>query len=241
MLLGETRLEGELARKLAGYVARGGHLVACANQLAPEAEALFGAQVGPVEEAYHAIVPGHPWPISESRFRMHRLQPEAGTEILAHTRQGAPLVVRKTHPGGGVTLLFAAEYFLANPTLEPEHIYNKVDQPLPSPYPLLEHVRAVLLPYLRGFSLVTIEGPPIQFLVNVTSRTDRLVVTLCNNDPEPWEGRIVPKRGKVRSAMNWMDNPHLPGGDAVTVQVPPLDVVVIELLLDRPAFVEKKS
>ena len=100
-------------------------------------------------------------------------------------------------------------------------------------------MRAILLPYLRGFNLVTVEGPPVQYLVNVTPRPDRLVVTLCNNSPSPWEGLVRPKRGRVKSAANWMTNARLPGRQAVDVQVPPFDIAVVELLLDRAAFVAK--
>lgn len=240
VLLGETRVEGELLAKLTRYVERGGNIAASANQLSPEASALFGVKIGEVEEAYQAVVPPDPRPFSESRFRMHRLTCGPGDVVLAHTRQGAPLAVRKTHSSGGSTLLFAAESFLANPTLAPDKIHNEIDQPLASPYALLEHVKAVLLPHLKAFTLVTIEGPPIQFLVNVTSRTDRLVVTLCNNSPEPWEGTIRPRIGRVKHAVNWMTDAPLPGGDAVRVTVAPLDVVVIELILDRPAFEVKR-
>jgi len=236
VLLGETRLEGDLLKKLSHYVAQGGHLVACANQLGAGAEALFGVEVGPVEEAYHALIPGHPWPINESPFRMHRLKWAPEANILAHTRQGAPLAMQRDHAGGGSTLLFAAEFFLTNLTLTPEKIHNDVDQPLPSPYAMLEHAKAVLLPYLRSFNLVTVEGPPVQFMVNVTSRTDRLVVTLCNNSPQPYEGMIRPRRARIRKAIDWMTDKPIRGKDAIQVQIPPLDVVVVEMLLDRPAF-----
>jgi len=236
VVLGETRIEGDLLARLSKHVEEGGHLVACANQLGPAAGPLFGVNVGPADEAYHAIVDGQEWPINESRFRFHRLSCEPGTSALARTRQGHPLVVRREYPGGGSTMLFAAEFFLTNPTLAPEHIYSEIDQPLLSPYAMLEHARAVLLPYLRSFNLVTVEGPPVQFLVNVTSRTDRIVVTLCNNAPEPWEGTVRPKRARVLEAHDWMSDERLSGGDGVRVQVAPLDVAVLEIVLDRPAF-----
>jgi len=236
VVLGETRLEGELLAKLKQYVERSGHVVACANQLGPGAEGLFHVAVGAVEEAYHAIVEGHPWPINESRFRTHHLTPRQPEEVLARTRQGAPLAVRSRHPGGGSTLLFASEFFLTNALLAPDKIHNDVDQPLPSPYAMLEHVKAILLPYLRSFNLVAVEGPAIQFFVNVTSRADHLVVTLCNNSPQPWEGAIRPRRGRIVKATNWMTNRTLPGGESIRLEVPPLDVVVIEMALDGPAF-----
>jgi len=101
---------------------------------------------------------------------------------------------------------------------------------------MLEHAKAILLPYLRSFNLVEVEGAPVQFLVNVTGRADRLVVTLCNNSPQPWEGAVRPKRARVSAARSWMTGETLPGGDSVRLRVPALDVIVVELLLDRPAF-----
>ena len=236
VLLGETHIEGELLAKLERYLAQGGSLVACANQLGQGASTLFGVQIGPVEEAHHAIVEGHPWPINEPRFRMHRLQCAPGVRVLASTRQGAPLAVKRECENGGSTLLFASEFFLSNPLLSLDKIRNEIDQPLLSPYAMLNHVKAILLPYLRSFNLISVEGPPIQFLVNINEQTDRLVVTLCNNRPEPWEGGIRPRRGRIRHALNWMSNEAVEGGDSIHVRVAPLEVIVLELLLDAPAF-----
>lgn len=240
VVAGETRLEGDLLRKLARFVEQGGSVVACANQLGPGAGKLFGAEVGDVEEAYHAIIPEHEWPINESTFSMRRLECLAGTESIARTRQGAPLAVRRNHQGGGQTLLFAAESMLTNELIGLDKVRNDIDQPLLSPYAMLEHVKAILLPYLRSFSLIEVDGPPVQYMANVTDRTDRLVVTLCNNSPEPWVGSVRPKRGRVRGATNWMTGKPMRGGDSIRVEVRPLDVVVIELIADRPLFEVRK-
>ncbi len=236
LVLGETRIEGDLLAKLSRFVAMGGHLVACANQISEDAEELFGVRVGPTEEAYHAIIPGQAQPINEAMFRMHRLSLDSDVAVLARTRQGLPLAAEKDHPDGGSTLLFASEFFLTNPLIDRGRIRNDLDQPLPSPYAILEHAKAVLLPFLRSFGLVTIEGKPIQYLVNVTSRTDRLVVTLCNNAPEAWEGAIRPRRERIVKAVNWMTDREIAAGEAVRTEVPPLDVVVLELLLSGPVF-----
>jgi hypothetical protein len=237
---GETRIEDGLLEKLKGFVAQGGSVVACANQLGRDAGVLFGVELGDAEEAYHAIIPGHDWPINESTFRMRRLKCGTGTEVLAHTRQGAALVVRKRHAGGGETLLFSADSMLTNELVGRDKIRSDIDHPLLSPYAMLEHVKAVLLPYLREFGLIEVDGPPVQYLVNVTDRTDRLVVTLCNNSPEPWAGSVRPRTGRIKRAVNWMTGKPIRGGESVRVEVPPLDVVVIEMLAGGPLFEVKK-
>jgi len=236
VVLGETRIEGELLAKLRGYVARGGRLVAFASQLGDDAGALFGVRPGASAEANHALIPGHPWPVNEPAFPYRELRPLAGARTVARTRQGAALAVRRGAAGGGETLLFAADHGLSKQLAGWEAIRNEVDQPLASPYALLEHVKAVLLPLLRSHNLVEVEGPPVQYLTNVTRRADRLVVTLVNNAPQPWTGAVRPRRGKVTRATHWMAGRRLAGGDAVRITVPPLDVAVFEMLLDQPAF-----
>jgi hypothetical protein len=97
-----------------------------------------------------------------------------------------------------------------------------------------------MLPYLRSFNLVEVDGPPVQYMVNVTDRTDRLVVTLCNNSPQPWEGSIRPRSGRVLYAENWMSGNRLSGGDGVRISVAPLDIVTVELIMDKPVFEVKR-
>ena len=236
VILGKTCLEGQLLGKLRQYVGEGGHLVACANQAGPDAQDLFGVEIGNEDTACHSIIPGRRWPINEAGYRFNHLETTGGVQVLSHTRQGAPLAVTRQHPNGGSTLLYASEFFLSHPAIGPVNIPNETDQPLLSPYQMLEHARTTLLSYLRSFSLVDVDGPPIQYLVNVTARTDRLVVTLCNNTPIPWRGRVGPKRTGVEKAINWMTDREMACRDGVKVEIAPLDVVVLELLLDGPAF-----
>jgi hypothetical protein len=239
VVLGETRLEGEVLARLRAYVEAGGSVVAWADHLGDDAAGLFGVSVGEAATSNHAIIPGHPWTVNEPAYSYRRLEPTAGVEVLASTRQGAALAVRRRLPGGGSCTLFASEYGLSNPLPAADRIVNEVDQPLLSPYAMLEHVKAILLPALRAHNLLSVHGLPIQYLVNVTERTDRLVVTLCNNTPEPWSGAVRPTSAKVASGLNWMTGDALPAGDAVAVTVQPLDVVVVELFLDRPCFVAR--
>jgi hypothetical protein len=99
---------------------------------------------------------------------------------------------------------------------------------------MLEHARAILLPFLRNHTLVDIFGPPIQYLVNVTPKTDRLLVTLVNNSSEEWRGVIAPKGAKVEEASNWMTDEEIKPGSILVV--PPFDVLTIEMILCDPAF-----
>ncbi len=236
LVLGDTVIQGDLLQRLSDYLGHGGRIIACANQLGRDAGDLFGVEVGESDEAYHAVVQGHEWPINEPTFRFHRIICQPGSEVLAWTRQGYPLAAMRRDEGGGSTLLFASDYMLSNSTLSMDKIHNLVDQPLPSPHSLLEHAKALLLPHLRSYNLVVVEGPPIQYMVNVTARTDRLLVTLCNNSPEPWCGTIRPRGATIRRATNLMGDEEIQADRHIRFEIPALDVRVIEILLSEPAF-----
>jgi hypothetical protein len=235
VILGEVSLEGDLLETLRGFMARGGNLVVCANQLGEAGAGLLGLGLGKAREAYHAGIPGRRWPINEPPFRFTEIDPPRDAEVLSSTKEGYPLALSLEF-GRGSALVFASEFFLSNELAPLESIRNDLDQPLPSHYSMLEHAKAILLPHLSSYSLVDVLGPPVQYLVNVAPRTDRLLVTLCNNSPRAWEGFIRPRRTGVRRAVNWMTGGELAPGRTVEVGVPPLDAVVVELLLEEPSF-----
>jgi len=235
VILGEQRLQGELLRKIKGFMEEGGDVVACANQLGEEAARLMGIRLGEQREANHARIPGRRWPINEPPFSFTELGLPPQAEVLADTKEGSPLAARIAIERGSA-LIFASEFFLSEELIPPEAIHNGIDQPLSSPYSIPEHVKAILLPHLRSFCLVDIFGPPVQYLVNLNSKTDRILVTLCNNSPEPWHGYVKPKGPSVLRAISWMTGKPLPSGEAVEAEVPALDALVIELLLSEPAF-----
>jgi len=164
VVLGETRLGGDLLSRLARFAARGGMVVAFANQCPPEALAFFGVEDAGVDlHLHHAFVGGSPSSWREPPYAARALRVVDG-EVLARTGptdEAGPLAVRRRLTGGGETLLFEAAHGLSLPQGSPEDIRSREDQPLGSPHRLLEHVRALLLPALRAFNLVDVVGGPI--------------------------------------------------------------------------------
>jgi hypothetical protein len=236
VVLGQVEFDSQFSGKIKRFLKEGGDVVLCANQLGEEGSRLLGVGVGDPREDYHATLPGTRWPINEPKFRFLQLDLPADSTILSETKRGEPLAASIPGRGGGRVLIFGSEFFLSKEVLPLEHVRNEIDMPLASPYAMLEHAKGILLPHLRSFSLVNVHGPPIQYLVNVDSRTDRLLVTLCNNHPQGWRGRVEPKGGRIEEALNWMSGRKLKAGPNVAVEVPPLDAATVELALGEPAF-----
>ncbi len=242
VILGETRLEGGLLEKIKKFVAAGGSLAVSASQLREGAESLTGVRLrGSTKTCDHAVLSSKNLRLSEPAFTMYQLE-VLEAEVLAATIRGEPLVTRKRYHSGAEVLVFAADYGLSD-RLALKPIVNECDRPLPSPYEMLRHVRALLLPWLRDFNLVEVTGPAVQFITSVTEDTSRLLVTLCNNDVQPWHGTVAVKGADVVRAVDWMTDKPIPGGPFISVEVAPHGVVVLELYADRQVvrFKEKQQ
>jgi len=239
VVLGETYIEGEFLEKIRKFVEAGGSLAVFANQLRDDAEDLLGIRLlGSTKHCDHSVLSHENLMIYEPTFTMHEIE-VAGAEVLATTRHGEPLVTSKRHSSGGKVLVFAADYGLSDHLDFHSPIYNEPDRPLPSPYQLLRHVHALLFPWLREFNLVEVIGPPIQYITSVTKDPSRLLLTLCNNDAQPWFGNVKIKGANIARAVNWMTDKPLQGGSHLNVKVAPYDVVILELYADRPVFRSK--
>jgi len=233
VILGDTHLEGELLEKIRSFVKAGGSLAVFANQLGEGCEDITGVRLtGRVKTSNHAIITTDDLRVSEPMFKFHELEVVDG-EVLAATRKGEPLVVRRRISDAEV-FTFASDYGLSERLPLRKPIVNECDRPLPSPYQLLQHVRGILLPWLRDFNLIEVYGQPIQYITSVTDEPTRLLVTLCNNDPMPWSGVIAIKGANIAKATNLMTDEPLPGGPMLRVEVPRLDVMIYELIADRP-------
>ncbi len=255
LVIGPTRLEDQLLETIKDFIDHGGSVVTTAAQLTPQSAELFGVRLtGETHsEKYSQLSDGRGF--NEPPFTRHGLELLPGTEVLATTSEGAPLVTRRRTPAGGELLLFAADYGLSDWLLPAELpssgiaqppissfqqavslplTFGGVDQPLASPYQLPQHVRAILLPWLEKWNLVEVDGPPIQYITNLTEAPDRFLVTLCNNEAKSWRGAVRFRDANIAGGSNWMTETAIEPGEAVWLQLGPGELVVMELRSDRP-------
>ncbi len=191
--------------KLEEYVRQGGHLVLSAGSLRQFENGIGGLRAGgerrsisggPVvlksREGTTTLEEKHPWSVL-------RLELPENVETLASCGD-EPVVVRRELGRGRLTV-FASPYGLAEEPAVPLPIRNKEDQPLVSPFPLLEHVRELLDEIVRPTTIFELDpkhsGSGLSF---ITSRQGpgRYRLALCNNSWTEQPFRIASRVGPIR-------------------------------------------
>ena len=99
---------------------------------------------------------------------------------------------------------------------------------------MLQHVKSILMPWMAQWNLVEVEGPPVQFLTNLTDDPHRVIVTLSNNSAFPWQGAVRLRGARIASGSNWMRDRAIAAGDSLKLEIASEDIVVVELRADRP-------
>jgi hypothetical protein len=126
---------------------------------------------------------------------LHRLEYPAETRILARCGE-QPAAIELPFGAGRLTVV-------ASPFGVPEEpavrgaIENPVDAPLPKPYPLLNHVRALLDRTLREQALFTV-GDGLS-LITCRRTPGRYVLGISNNSLEPASFTIASNAGPIES------------------------------------------
>ena len=233
VIIGPTKIEGQLLQTVEDFAARGGSVATTAAQLTPESATLFGVRLigKTVTDRYAKLSTGLGF--SEAKFIRHALEPLEGVEVLARNYHGEPLACRRRTPQAGEILVFAADFGLSDKVAERPAVAEE-NVPIVPSHLMLQHVKSILLPWLAQWNLVEVEGPPVQFLTNVTNRPDTLIVTLCNNSPFPWKGAVRLKGARISSGSNWMTGEAVAAGEALRMAIKPHDVVVVELRAKQP-------
>jgi hypothetical protein len=211
VVLGETRIEGQLKATLEDFINRGGSVATSASNLTEESGAMFGVKLtGKTKERERYVqlldkekTRGIYRDINEFEYTLHLMEAQPGTKILAINWYGEPVVISKKTKSGGQLLVFAADYGLSNRVGEareprdnqrigaPYKIQDaKFDERIGTPYMMLEHVQTFLRPWLRQWNIVNVQGPDIQYLTNVTDDEKKVIVTLVNNQPDTWSGLV---------------------------------------------------
>ena len=130
-------------------------------------------------------------------------------------------------------LVFAADFGLSDKLAESPKIAAE-NVPIVPSYLMLQHVKSTLMPWMARWNLIEVEGPPVQFLTNLTDTPDRFLITLCNNLPFPWKGTVRLKGARIASGCNWMTGSDLAPCEALHLEIKPLDLVVVEVRADKP-------
>jgi len=233
VIIGPTKIEGQLLQTVEDFATRGGSVATTAAQLTSESAALFGVRwTGKTVTDRYAKLPSG-LGFSEASFTRHVLEPLDGTEILAANYTGEPLALRRRTQEGGDMLVFAADFGLSDKVAEQPSIAAE-NVPIVPSHLMLQHVKSILMPWMAQWNLIEVDGLPVQFLTNLTDSANTLIVTLCNNAPFEWKGAVRLKGAQIASGSNWMTGEKVVAGDAMHLTIEPHDVVIVQLSADHP-------
>jgi hypothetical protein len=195
---GELSGGAEIRDKLLAYVHGGGHLVITAGNLAKMPGGMAGIRVvgSAVRFAERQQVAGNASSFVETApFELLPMELPVAGKVVARCGQ-TPAIVELACGKGKITVL-ASPFGVGAVPATSGPIANAVDQPLPKPFPLLQHVAACLDRVLQDQTLFT-AGPGLQV---ITCKKDRGVYTVgvLNNAFRPLPFSIVSHCGPLES------------------------------------------
>jgi hypothetical protein len=186
VIAGELDGGAEIRDKLEAYIEQGGRLILTAGNLARLPQ-LAGIQAGTnlkqFDKGTTVRVGGHPV-VEDRPFELHALVLPKTARVLTEC-SGVPAAFVMPFGKGSVTVLAnpfgvsAREAPGVGATLAGQ-LQNEVDKPLPKPYPLLKHVRAILDGAFRaqmlfeagdGLSLITCRKGPGEYTLGLTNNS----------------------------------------------------------------------
>jgi hypothetical protein len=207
-------IDAALIADLGEYARRGGTVVVNTTQLAAGPDSLTGAEISAERRSATSATWSDGTVIAESPFNYVPVQRGADTEDVATTTGGDPLIVRRALGAGAVYLTTA------------DHLLDAEGRAvLASGQRLLDGLHAAV-------ATATVDGPPLQYLVNTVGTTT--VVTLINTDVggSTWRGRVrFPTTAQAATVADWTSDTQVQSSVAdghvvVDVTVPPFGVRV---------------
>jgi hypothetical protein len=187
VIAGESGGGAEVRDKLEAYVEQGGHLILTAGNLAKLPGGIAGFQIGNSVKHFNKgarVRVGTQQVVEDGPFDLNTLALPKMVRILAEC-SGVPAAVVAPFGKGEVTII-ASPFGVGGKEVEgvrdllAGQLHNEVDKPLPKPYPLLKHMRAVMGEAFRaqmlftageGLSLITCRKGPGEYTLGITNNS----------------------------------------------------------------------
>lgn len=171
VLLGAIPMTEDLRSRLQAYVESGGTLLCAAGAVGPQDASWLGVTLEPEMRVGRMWRwKEEPWSQEAFRYIPARIALPSEAQILAETRQGDPLIVRRTLGQGSICLCLVSWY-------EAGHA------------PLSRVALRLFDEVFEGIQPVRIEGPPLEWLSQRGAHHRTVVV--ANHDSVPWEGQVI--------------------------------------------------
>lgn len=235
-LLGELEMPPDLMTKLNEFVKSGGDLIVSASQAKILGAEFCGVIVSDkMRRGSGGLSLSDGKMFEEKDYIYSEVTPERA-KVLAVSEDKIPLIT-VAESGKGRVIVITPEYWMTTRL--------KVDDEgdvHPQRYELLKVVQHILGQYFKDLDFIEVDGEEIQYIVNVTDNTKRLLVTLVNNSPiDDWQGSISLKTGKIVRAKELMEEKKLSTRKPIRISVPKGDLRVVEIISDEPLFSKKEQ
>lgn len=199
----ELRPGQEIKDKLEAYAENGGHLVITAGSLKNMPEGIAGISTNGTTVVVSSPVTYRDKTIQEAgEFSLAELSLPAGVRILQSV--GTKPAVVETEFGKGKVTVIASPYCVPEKAQCPLPVKVEEDKPLPTPYPMLHHVQALMEDLFAGVELF--DTDPALSLVTCIQNKNDYTVLVTNSSWEPLKFDIRAKQGAIVSVKELQIN-----------------------------------
>lgn len=229
MLLGDVEMTPEVTGNLAAFVRAGGDLLLDARNAKALPQELIGVKFAAAAKGLMTRVTATGRTFEELPYTYTQMTPAGATPLLT-SQHGDPLMTVHL-AGSGRVVVGAVDHWMTDAIRyrRPE-IVN-----MEPPYRLLDGVRAVLDRYFDSFNPIEIQPGGLNVRTCCyEGDPKRLLVGLMNNDLfAAWQGTLRVRVGQVASVRDLTGDKPIAPGQAIALQVPAGDVIILDIRLDK--------
>ncbi|XP_064403556.1 uncharacterized protein LOC135349038 [Halichondria panicea] len=188
----------EIARNLFDYVQSGGNLVITAGNLATLPRGYFNVSVTGgfrvIQAGEKVYLHSQKQPITE-RYNMtvRHLEYTQGATILAWLKDSTPLAIQIKDTSGGTLVVLATSYAVSS--TQTNKPVSEIDEPITTPFPLLDHASLILHSSLSNASIIK-STTKLSIVTNYVD-TDKLLVLVSNPLLEQQPLKFVVQNGEI--------------------------------------------
>jgi hypothetical protein len=188
----------ELRENLQAYIEQGGVLVITSGNLAKLPDGLAGVQVDADRiacESGSKILFGTEKLTEEVPFELATLKLPENARILA-TCCEMPIAAEVIY-GKGQIIVLASPFGITKEPVIKAPVSSEIDKPLPKPYPILKHVRAILDKVFQSHTLFEV-GEGLSWIV-CRKGVGEYTLGICNNSLQECPFNIISRIGNIKS------------------------------------------
>ncbi len=239
VLCGQQEVSDDFEKRLKNYAKEGGQVVLFYPQMAGVDPSFLGFKADPAtKNGLGSTVLDGRRSFAEPCGYTYLPVTLTTAKTLAYNEDGNPLITVNDY-GKGKVICITAEYGMSKKL---DYAYPSLSYAEPK-YDILNGVKYFLGEYFQKHNLVKIEKEGIQYVTNLTSNRDEMVLTLVNNKRNLWEGEVSIPGTKIIKAEEWLENGAVnpTAAGKLKVSVPAEEIRIYTLKTAQPFWPKTKE